>query len=83
MAFNITIPRQKKKQETIEFYNFFYLLENFDFTLSYDPLDFPYTITLSANKKALVKKISMSKDKSLKLAVDDYRMICGHLRIGT
>ena len=82
MAFNITIPRQKK-QETIEFYNFFYLLENFDFTLSYGPLDFTYIITLSANKKTLVKKISMSKDKSLKLAVDDYRMICGHLRIGT
>ena len=68
-------------RETIEFY--FYHLENFSFTWSYDPLEFSYTITLSANKKTLAEKISMPKDTRLKLAVDDSRMMCGHLRNGT
>ena len=48
MAFNIMIL---KKQETIEFYNYFYHLENFGFTWSYGLLDFSYTIMLSAEEK--------------------------------
>ena len=82
MAFNIMIPRQKK-QEKIEFCNYFYHLENFGFTSSYGLLDFSYTIMLSADKKTLVKKISMSKDTRLKLAIDNSRMMCGQLRNGT
>ena len=82
MAFDIMIPR-RKKQETIELYNCLYHLENFGFTWSYGLLDFSQTSTLSADKKTLVKKISMSKDTRHKLAIDDSRMMCGRLRNGT
>ena len=36
-----------------------------------------------ADKKKLVKKITMSKDTRLKLAIDDSRMMCGRMRNST
>ena len=88
MAFNITIPRQKNKKQLknkkkrnkkqLSFTTIFITLKIF--TWSYGLLDFSYSITLLADKKPLVKKISMSKDTRLKLAIDDSRMMCGHLR---
>ena len=36
-----------------------------------------------ADKKTLVKKITISKDTRLKLAIDDLRMMCRHLTNGT
>ena len=68
--FDLTIPFKKgtdvsvngfqhyktttKKQETIEFYDYFYHRQNFGFTWSYSLLDFGYTITLSADKENLL-----------------------------
>ena len=41
-----------KKNETIEFYGYYYLLENFGFRWTYPTLEFEYNITLSSDKKS-------------------------------
>ena len=51
MVFSTTIPKQKKN-ETIEFYGYYYLLENFGFRWTCPTLEFEYNITLSSDKKS-------------------------------
>ena len=64
-----------QKQETIEFYDYYYHLKNFSFTLEHAPLEFKHKITLSANKKTLTKKLAMGKFTRHSIAVDESRII--------
>ena len=52
MVFSTTIPKQKQKKETMEFYGHYYLLENFGFRWTYPTLEFEYNIMLSSDKKS-------------------------------
>ena len=69
----------KKKNETIKFYYYFYHLENFGFRLVYPRLGFEYNITLSSEKKTLLKKITVPKEKRYQNAVDDSSMNYGNI----
>ena len=42
-------------------------------------LGFAFKITLSSDKKTLLKKITVSKEKRYQIAVDDSRMNCGKI----
>ena len=70
--FDINVPFQKRtgvlingfqyceattqKQETIEFYDYYYHLKSFGFMWEHAPLELKYEITLSADEKNLTKK---------------------------
>ena len=75
-SFDVTIPFKKrtdvlingfqyfntttKKQETIEFYDYYDHLERFSFTGKYDQLEVEYSVKFSADKKkTLIKKNSL------------------------
>ena len=89
-SFDVTIPFKKrtdvsingfqyydtttKKQETIEFYDYYAHREKFYFTWKNDQLEFEYSVKLSADKKRLIKKISLGKSTRRKLCVDESSM---------
>ena len=50
-----------KKNEEIEFYNYFQHLQKFGFVWEYLLLDFRYSIELSKDQKKLIRKMTMSK----------------------
>ena len=63
-----------KKNEEIEFYNYFQHLQKFDFVWEYSPLDFRYSIEISKDQKKLIRKMIMSKIARKKLFVDESRI---------
>ena len=81
-SFDVTIPFKKrteelinvfqsyntttKKQETIEFYDYYDHLERFGFTWKNDQLEFKYTVKLSAGKK-INKKNFVGKEHHEKI----------------
>ena len=95
-SFDVTIPFKKRtdvsingfqyynttttKQETIEFYDYYVHWERFYFTWKNDQLEFEYSVKLSADKKKLMKKISLRKSTRRKLCIDELRMLCVNLR---
>ena len=95
-SFDVTIPSKKridilingfqchdtttKKKETAEFYDYYEHLERFGFSWKNDQLEFEYSVKLSADKKKLIKKISLGKSTRRKLCVDESRMWYINLR---
>ena len=86
-SFDVTIPFKKrtdvsttKKQETIEFYDYYVHREKFYFTWKNDQLEFEYSVKLSTDKKKLMKKIWLRKSTRRKLSIDELRMLCVNLR---
>ena len=69
-----------QKQETIEFYDYYYHLKNVGFTWEHGPLEFKYEITVSTNEKTLPKKLTMSKSTRHKIAVDESRIIYTNIK---
>lgn len=45
-----------KKIETVEFYEYYFHLENFGFEWNFPDLGFKYSVTLSKDKKTILKK---------------------------
>ena len=89
--FSIAVPFQKRtdvlingfeyydtttqKQETIEFYDYYYHLKNFGFTWEHAFLELKYEITLSTDEKPLTKNITMGKNTTFKITVDESKMM--------
>ena len=65
-----------KKNETVEFYDYYYHLENFGFEWNFPDLGFKYSITLSKDKKTILKKITMAKEKRFQIASNESKMTC-------
>ena len=77
-SFDVTIPFKKrtdvsingfqyydtttKKQETIEFYDYYAHREKFYFTWKNDQLEFEYSVKLSADKKKINEKNLVEKE---------------------
>ena len=64
-----------QKQETIEFYDYYYHLKNFGFTWEHAFLELKYEITLSTDEKPLTKNITMGKNTTFKITVDESKMM--------
>ena len=62
-----------QKQETIEFYDYYYHLKKFDFTWENAPLESKYEIV--CRRKNIDKKIAMGKFTRHRIAVDESRII--------
>ena len=66
-----------QKEGTIKFYSCYDHLENFGFTWEYKPLKFVYKASLSADEKALRKKLIIKRCARHAVTVDDSRLnIC-------
>ena len=64
-----------KKQETVEFYDYFYHSERFSFEWEEVNLQFKYSVKLSDDKKInKIKKMSMDKQNRKLLCTDESRM---------
>ena len=50
-----------KKQETVDFYDYFHHLERFSFEWEEVQLQFKYSVKLSNDKKKIIKKMSIDK----------------------
>ena len=70
-----------QKQETIEFYDYYYDLKNVGwFTGEHGPLEFKYEITLSTDEETLAKKLTMRKSTRHKITVDESRIIYTNIK---
>ena len=63
-----------KKNEEIEFYNYFQHLQKFGFVWEYSQLDFRYSIELSKDQKKLIRKMTTSKIARKQLSMDGSRI---------
>ena len=63
-----------KRNEEIEFYNYFQHLQKIGFVWDYSPLDLSYSIEISKDQKKLIRKMTMSKMARKKLFVDESRI---------
>ena len=63
-----------KKNEEIEFYNYFNHLQKFGFVWEYPLLDFTYSIELSKDQKKLIRKMTMSKIARKEIFADGSRI---------
>ena len=78
------VPNQKltyyntttKKQEEVEFYDYFLHLEKFGFEWQDASIEFKYSVELSTDKKKLIKKINMGKKTRKKMFIDESRLYC-------
>ena len=82
MAFNMMISRQKNKKQ-LSFTTIFITLRILASPGAMASWILAISLCCRPTKKMLVKKISMSKDTRLKMAIDNSRMMCGRLRNGT
>ena len=71
-----------KKQETVDYYDYFDHLERFSFEWKEVQLQFKYSVKLSDDKKKLIKKMSMNKQNKKLLYTHESRM-CYLKLVGT